>query len=157
MNNMHNILYNKEELINNVKSLLDHEIPLVSNLSNIARLIYESMEKVSWCGFYLSNSEYNILYLGPYQGPIACTVIPFGKGVCGTAAKLKQSQLVENVHNYPGHIACSSLTNSELVVPIIKSGNCVGVLDLDSNSFNNFDIQDQLILEEVCKLLSELF
>ena len=97
------------------------------------------------------------LYLGPFQGPIACTTIPFGRGVCGTAAILMNSQLVENVHEYPGHIACSSLTNSELVVPIIKNGKCVGVLDLDSNEFSNFTLNDQLLLEEVCKLLSTLF
>ena len=154
---MHNILYNKEEVLNNVRSLLDYNIPLVSNLSNVSRLIFESIENVSWCGFYLSNDDYNILYLGPFQGPIACTTIPFGRGVCGTAAILMNSQLVENVHEYPGHIACSSLTNSELVVPIIKNGKCVGVLDLDSNEFSNFTLNDQLLLEEVCKLLSTLF
>ena len=150
------IIYKKEDLINNIKLIIDEQAPFVSNLANISRLIYESINKVSWCGFYLSNSSFDTLHLGPYQGPIACTTIPFGKGVCGTSAKFQQSQLVPNVHTYPGHIACSSLTNSELVVPIIKDSKCYGVLDLDSNEFDNFTYNDQLLLEDICKIICNL-
>ena len=150
-------MYKKEELINNIKLIIDEEVPLISNLSNISSLIYQSLEKVSWCGFYLSNEEFDTLYLGPYQGNVACTTIPFGKGVCGTSAILKQSQLVPNVHDFPGHIACSSSTNSEIVIPIIKDNKCYGVLDLDSDDFENFTVQDQYLLEEVCKIISYLF
>ena len=151
------VIYKKEELINNIKLIIDEEVPLISNLSNISSLIYQSLEKVSWCGFYLSNEKFNTLYLGPYQGNVACTTIPFGKGVCGTSAILKQSQLVPNVHDFPGHIACSSSTNSEIVIPIIKDNKCYGVLDLDSDDFENFTVQDQHLLEEVCKIISYLF
>lgn len=151
------VIYKKEELLNNIKLIIDEEVPLISNLSNISSLIYQSLEKVSWCGFYLSNEEFDTLYLGPYQGNVACTTIPFGKGVCGTSAILKQSQLVPDVHAFPGHIACSSSTNSEIVIPIIKDNKCYGVLDLDSDAFDNFTVQDQYLLEEVCKIISYLF
>ena len=144
-------------MIENTRLLIDNNVSIISNLSNIIRLIYESFDHVTWCGFYLSNSEYNILELGPFQGPIACTVIPFGKGVCGTAAKSQCSQLVHNVHLYPGHIACSSTTNSELVVPIIKNDLCVGVIDLDSDKLSNFNENDMVLLESVAQFLSNLF
>lgn len=154
---MHNGLnFNKKNLIDNVKLLIDKSVPLVSNLANLSRLIIDSLDNVSWCGFYMLNNENQSLYLGPYQGSIACTSIPYGKGVCGKAVELMQSQIVANVHTYDGHIACSSLTNSELVVPIIKNNICYGVLDLDSNEFNNFSYDDQLLLEEVCLIISEL-
>lgn len=149
--------FNKKDLIKNVTLLIENEIPLIANLANITRLIYETIQNVSWCGFYLANEEGNRLYLGPFQGPIACTTILFGKGVCGTAAIQQKSQLVPNVHEFPGHIACSSLTNSELVVPVIKNNQTVGVLDLDSNELNNFNMEDQLLLEELCNLLANLF
>ena len=155
--NMHDLSYNKNNLIENTKLLIDDSMPIVTNLANMSRLIYESLNGVSWCGFYLSNNTNNCLYLGPFQGPVACGMIPYGKGVCGTSAHLKQTLLVPNVHEYPGHIACSSLTNSEIVIPILKDNKCVGVLDLDSNNFDNFNLEEQLILEEVCSILSKLF
>ena len=114
------------DLVSNVKAIIDKDIPLVSNLSNLSRLIYQSIEGTSWCGFYLTFEDRDELYLGPFQGEIACTLIPFGKGVCGTAALTKQTQLVPNVHQCKNHIACSSKTNSEIVVPIIKEDKVVG-------------------------------
>lgn len=144
-------------LVDNVKALIDKNIPLVSNLSNISRLIYESIPNVSWCGFYLSYLDKDELYLGPYQGPIACTLIPFGKGVCGTSAKEKKTQLVPDVHKCSNHIACSSKTNSEIVVPIIKENRVVGVIDLDSEEFSNFTLEHQDQLEKISELLKELF
>ena len=144
-------------LVDNVKALIDKDIPLVSNLSNISRLIYESIPNVSWCGFYLSYLDKDELYLGPYQGPIACTLIPFGKGVCGTCAKEKKTQLVPDVHKCSNHIACSSKTNSEIVVPIIKENRVLGVIDLDSEEFSNFTLEHQEQLEKISELLKELF
>ena len=131
--------------------------PCFSNLSNISRILYEKISGVSWSGFYLYSNEKEMLYLGPYQGPLACTTIEMNKGVCGTSAYLKKTINVPDVHAFPGHIACSSLTNSEIVVPIIKDGEVCGVIDLDSNEFNNFDEQDQTILEEVAEIISQLF
>lgn len=148
---------NKYELLNNVKSLIDTTLPLTSNLANISRLLKDGFKGVSWAGFYLSNQARDMLYLSCYQGPLACGKIPFNKGVCGKAAFTKKSILVDNVHEFPGHIACSSLTNSEVVVPIIKDNNVLGVIDLDSNEFNNFSLEDVEILESVAKEIAKLF
>lgn len=154
---MNEVKVDKKYLISNVKSLIDKNIPLVSNLSNLSRVIYESFENTSWCGFYITDSTKDVLYLGPYQGPLACTIIPIGKGVCGVSAESKETQLVDNVHEYPGHIACSSSTNSEIVVPVIKNNRVVAVIDLDSDLFANYTTQDQKLLEEVASIISELF
>ena len=144
-------------LVENVKVLIDKELPLVSNLSNLSRLIYDSIPNTSWCGFYLSFEDRDELYLGPYQGPIACSLIPFGRGVCGTCALEKKTQLISNVHECKNHIACSSKTNSEIVVPIIKDDRVVGVIDLDSEEFSNFTLEHQKILEVVADILKDLF
>lgn len=148
---------NKKNLLSNVKTIIDPNIPLISNLANISRLLEESFTNTLWCGFYISDTKHKTLYLGPFQGPLACTIIPFGKGVCGTAAQNKTTYLVPNVHEFPGHIACSSLSNSEIVVPIIKDEEVVGVIDLDSTLFNNYNVEDQRILEEVALVISKLF
>ena len=146
-----------ESLVDNVKAIVDKDIPLVSNLSNFSRLIYDSIPNTSWCGFYLSFKDKDELYLGPYQGPIACTLIKYGRGVCGTCALEKKTQLVPNVHECKNHIACSSKTNSEIVVPIIKDDVVVGVIDLDSEEFDNFTLEHQRILEEVSDIIKDLF
>ena len=146
-----------ESLVDNVKAIIDKDIPLVSNLSNLSRLIYDSIPNTSWCGFYLSFEDKDELYLGPYQGPIACTLIKYGRGVCGTCALEKKTQLVPNVHECKNHIACSSKTNSEIVVPIIKENKVVGVIDLDSEEFNNFTLEHQKVLEEVSDIIKDLF
>lgn len=148
----------KEKMfIKQIKAIINEEAPLISNLSNISRILFEKINGVSWSGFYLYSNEKEVLYLGPYQGPLACTTIEMNKGVCGTSAYLKKTINVPDVHAFPGHIACSSLTNSEIVVPIIKDGEVCGVIDLDSNEFNNFDEQDQNFLEEVAEIISQLF
>ena len=101
------LIYNKKSLLDNINLIIDENAPLISNLSNIARLIFETMDGTSWCGFFLADEDTDTLYLGPYQGPIACTRIPFGKGVCGQAFNKMTTELVPNVHEYPGQIACS--------------------------------------------------
>lgn len=144
-------------LVENVKVLIDKDLPLISNLSNLSRLIYDSIPNVSWCGFYLTFEDRDELYLGPYQGPLACTIIPFGKGVCGTCALEKKTQLIPNVHKCINHIACSSKTNSEIVVPIIKNNRVVAVIDLDSEEFSNFSLNHQEELEKVSEVIKDLF
>ena len=148
---------NNKTLLENVKAIVDFNIPLISNLANVSRLLKDGFTNTSWAGFYLSNVEQTYLYLGPYQGSLACTKIAFNKGVCGTAAYKKESQLVNNVHEFKGHIACSSLSNSEVVVPILKENKVVGVIDLDSNLFNNYNEEDVKLLEEIANYLSNLF
>ncbi len=148
----YNIVYNKEDLIENCKIFIDEVVPNYTILSNLSRVIYNSFKNTTWAGFYLLEND--TLYLGPFQGPIACTIIKLGKGVCGTSALLKETQLVPNVHEYEGHIACSSSTNSEIVVPIIKNNKVLGVIDLDSDKFNNYNEQDKIILEELANILS---
>lgn len=137
--------------------LIDDTLPLVSNLSNLSRSIFDGFKNVSWAGFYLANEAGDTLYLGPYQGPLACAVIPFSKGVCGHCASTKTTVLVEDVHLFPGHIACSSLTNSELVAPVLKNGRVVAVIDLDSNLPNNFTEDDAKTLEDVAAIIARIF
>ena len=139
-----------------VKTIIDTSLPLISNLSNLSSVFKAYFKNVSWSGFYLSNED-GSLFLGPFQGDVACTKIALGKGVCGTAALEKKSQLVPNVHEIANHIACSSSTNSELVVPLIKNDKVVGVIDLDSDLLNNFTESNQKELEEVAPLIANLF
>ena len=111
------------------------------------------MDDINWAGFYLyKNGE---LVLGPFQGKVACTHIKIGKGVCGTAAKESQTQLVKNVHKFPGHIACDSESNSEIVIPIIKNNNLIGVLDIDSPKLSRFDEADKKFLEEYVNIIEK--
>lgn len=152
-----NINNNKEALLETIKSMIDTNLPLVSNLPNVSKLLKDGFDKTSWAGFYLSNETFDTLYLGPYQGNVACTTIPFNKGVCGVAAYKKESQLVANVHLFEGHIACSSLSNSEVVVPIIKDDKVYGVIDLDSNLFDNYSKEDVILLEKIANELAKLF
>ena len=147
----------KETLLDNVKAIINPSIPLTSNLANVAKLLKDGFIETSWAGFYLSNNTFDTLYLGPYQGDIACTTIAFNKGVCGVAAFKKESQLVANVHQFERHIACSSLSNSEVVVPIIKDDKVYGVIDLDSNLFDNYSKEDAILLEQIAKELAKLF
>ena len=140
-------------LTSQLKSLLTKNDNLISNLSNCTAAIKEVFDKVSWVGFYLFDGEK--LYLGPFQGKVACTTIEMGKGVCGTAASRKESIIVTDVHKFPGHIACDSGSRSEIVVPILRRDSLIGVLDLDSYDFNSFDETDKKYLEEICKFLSD--
>ena len=122
-------------------------------MANAAALLWEALPDINWAGFYLAKGE--TLYLGPFQGKTACTVIPFGRGVCGTAAASRQVQLVADVHQFPGHIACDSASNSEIVLPLIVSGILVGVLDIDSPILNRFDASDSEGLTGIVRVLTE--
>ena len=141
-----------KSLIPQIESLLNPAEPLISNLSNVTATLKEAFDKISWVGFYLLKEDK--LYLGPFQGKVACTIIEIGKGVCGTAASRKESIIVEDVDKYPGHIACDSGSRSEIVVPLIKENKIYGVLDLDSYRLSAFDFHDKQYLEKLCKLIS---
>lgn len=119
-----------ETVIKQLDALLTGESNVVANLSNASALLNQFLDRVNWVGFYVT--EGNQLVLGPFQGMPACVRIPFGRGVCGVAAETKTTQLVADVHQFPGHIACDSASNSEIVVPIVKEGAVIGVLDIDS-------------------------
>ena len=123
----------------------------VANLANASALLYQTLEDLNWAGFYLM--EGGQLVLGPFQGKPACIEIPIGKGVCGTAVSLGDTVLVKNVHEFPGHIACDCASNSEIVVPIRKNGEIIGVLDIDSPKKNRFTQEDQAGLEAFVKIL----
>ena len=125
----------------------------IANLANTSAAIWQAMENINWAGFYLL--EQGKLVLGPFQGKPACIEIPLGKGVCGTAAVKKETVLVEDVHKFPGHIACDSASNSEIVVPVLKDGQLQGVLDIDSPYFARFSEEDRRGLEEIVRLLEE--
>ena len=140
-------------LVSQLKSLLSKEDNLISNLSNLTAAIKDTFEKVSWVGFYLFDGQK--LYLGPFQGKVACTNIAIGKGVCGTSAAKKETIIVPDVDKFPGHIACDSNSKSEIVVPLFHKNQLLGVLDLDSHDYNSFSKTDKEYLEEICKFLCE--
>ena len=127
--------------------------PPVSALANAAALLWDALEEINWAGFYLLKDE--TLYLGPFQGKTACTLIPVGRGVCGTAAAMRTVQLVPDVHEFPGHIACDSASNAEIVLPLIKDGKLLGVMDIDSPVLKRFDELDAAGLERLCSVLAE--
>ena len=145
---------NHEEILEQLKALMDPEYPVVSNLANAAALLYEKMELVNWAGFYLC--EKDALWLGPFGGKTACVRIGYNKGVCGTAWAAGQTQRVEDVHQFPGHIACDSASASEIVIPLFKDGNVVGVLDIDSPVKARFDEGDRQWLEEAARLVESI-
>ena len=125
----------------------------LSNMANMAALLYQSLPELNWAGFYLCKGE--TLLLGPFQGKPACVAIPFGTGVCGTAAASRQAQLVPDVHAFPGHIACDGASASELVIPLMQDGQVLGVLDLDSPLENRFTEEDAAGLGEIVRLLEK--
>ena len=135
------------ELMPQLRALLDGEPDLIANLANTAAALRECITAASWIGFYVMRG--GELVLGPFQGKVACVRIAWGKGVCGTAAAERRTLLVPDVHEFPGHIACDAGSNSEVVVPILRDGHAVGVLDLDSYDFAAFDEIDARALEEV--------
>lgn len=142
---------NKEEkyreLLPQLHALVDTETDRVANLANIAAALKQTFD-FFWVGFYRVIGDE--LVLGPFQGPVACTRIRLGKGVCGTAWKEAHTLIVPDVDQFPGHIACSSASKSEIVVPVIQKGNVIGVLDIDSDMLNSFDEIDARYLEEIC-------
>jgi GAF domain-containing protein len=142
-----------EELVRQTRGLLEAERDLIANAANLSALIWDMVPDLNWAGFYLMKG--GELVLGPFQGKPACVRIALGKGVCGTAAARRETLLVEDVHAFPGHIACDSASNSELVVPLIKGGEVKGVLDLDSPRFARFDAEDRRAFEQVVQIFVE--
>jgi L-methionine (R)-S-oxide reductase len=139
-----------ESLLPQIKGLLEGEDDLIANLANIAGALKEQF-KWWWIGFYLVKGDE--LVLGPFQGPVACTRIRKGRGVCGTSWAKAETLIVPDVEKFPGHIACSSLSRSEIVIPLIKDGKVWGVLDADSEHLSHYDETDRLYLEEIVKLI----
>jgi GAF domain-containing protein len=144
----------ENKLLEQINALVKVDLPLVSNLSNAAAVL-ANYENINWCGFYLV--EGGSLYLGPFQGEPACTIIAKGRGVCGKAFEEKKTQIVKNVKKFKGHIACSTLSRSEIVVPIISGGEVKAVIDVDAPVINRFDDKDKEILEEIAGFLAKLF
>lgn len=140
-----------QTLLSAARGLLQDKQQPISIYANLSALLKQTLTDVSWTGFYLYNGS--ALYLGPFQGKVACVDITLDRGVCGKAARDRKTVVVPNVHEFPGHIACDEGSNSEIVVPIIKNKKLIGVLDIDSYKFNRFDSVDQLQLEAFVKLL----
>lgn len=140
------------ELIEQTNAIIDKEMPLITNLSNISAVINQ-LSDINWCGFYLVKGEY--LYLGPFQGEVACTKIKIGKGVCGLSLLKKETIIVDNVLKFEGHIACSDKSRSEIVVPIIQNQNVVALIDIDSPLYSRFKEKEKEIIEEIAKIISE--
>lgn len=139
-----------ESLIPQIRSILAGETDMIANMANVAAILHEEFD-FWWTGFY--RVEQGTLVLGPFQGPVACTRIAKGRGVCGTAWQRQETVVVEDVEKFKGHIACSSESRSEIVVPMLKSGEVIGVLDIDSRELSCFDLTDQLYLEQIVELL----
>ena len=141
------------ELVKSADALTSGETDGVANMSNIAALLWEFLPDVNWTGFYrVVDGE---LVLGPFQGKAACIRIPFGRGVCGAAAQTGETQLVEDVHAFPGHIACDANSASELVVPVMRNGQVIAVVDLDSPSRGRFDHDDALGIESLVAVIAD--
>ncbi|RRQ52716.1 GAF domain-containing protein [Sphingorhabdus wooponensis] len=141
------------ELVRAADALTGDEPDAVANMANIAALLWEYLPDVNWTGFYrVVDGE---LVLGPFQGKAACIRIPFGTGVCGTAAQSGKTQLVGDVHAFPGHIACDAISASELVVPVQRNGKVVAVIDLDSPTLNRFDIEDAKGIEMLAEIIAD--
>lgn len=144
------------QLLKEAASLLDGESDMIANMANLAALIHETMG-YWWTGFYIVRADVDgkeQLVLGPFQGPIACTRIAFGRGVCGTSWQRRETVLVPDVEKFPGHIACSSESRSEIVVPVFNGDKVSAVLDIDSRDLNTFDESDARYLEQIVKLLN---
>ncbi|WP_223590977.1 GAF domain-containing protein [Neobacillus bataviensis] len=145
---------NYDLVIKQLQALLHDEKNQIANLSNASALLNQFLDRINWVGFYLldTNGE---LVLGPFQGLPACVRIPLGKGVCGTSALKRETLRIEDVHQFPGHIACDAASQSEIVIPLLKGEQLIGVLDIDSPEKNRFDELDQQKLEEFAAILLE--
>ncbi len=137
-----------------LESLLADERDFIANSAQFSAFLFSELPDLNWAGFYLNRNEE--LVLGPFQGKVACVRIPFGRGVCGAAARTRETQRVEDVHAFPGHIACDSASNSELVVPLVKEGRLIGVLDLDSPKPARFSEEDQAGIEQLAAIFLRL-
>lgn len=142
------------ELTKQVKAIINKDLPLVTNLSNVSSLL-NTIPNINWCGFYLVYDD--ALYLGPFQGEVACTRIEFNKGVCGYTYQKGETVIVDNVHEFKGHIACSTASKSEIVTPIIVNSEVKALIDIDSPIYNRFSNSDKELLEEIAKELEILF
>jgi L-methionine (R)-S-oxide reductase len=144
-----------QELLAQARSLLADETDRIANAANFSALVYHTLSDLNWSGFYFFDGAE--LVVGPFQGKPACVRIALGKGVCGTAAQTRETQVVRDVHEFPGHIACDSASQSEIVVPLIaKDGTLVGVWDVDSSIVNRFDADDAQGMEALCSVFMEL-
>jgi len=143
-----------ESLSKQLTGLFTKEDRDITNLANLAGVLKQSFDKISWVGIYFFDGDK--LYLGPFQGKIACTSIDLGKGVCGKAARDKETVIVQDVNKFPGHIACDAESRSEIVVPFLRNDNSLyGVLDLDSAEYNSFNETDKIYLENICNFLAK--
>lgn len=142
-----------ELILEQLSSLCEGTDNNISMLANASALLNDYLDDINWVGFYLIDKS--SLILGPFQGKVACTKIDIGKGVCGTAYEKKMMLNVDNVHNFPGHIACDSASNSEIVIPLIDSGKQYGVLDIDSPSFSRFTYKDEEVLSLAAGIISK--
>ncbi len=141
-----------ENLLAQARALVDKRFGRISNMANLSALLFGALPDLNWAGFYLLDGD--ILRLGPFQGKIACTEIPLGKGVCGTAAARAETVVVPDVHQFAGHIACDSASNSEIVVALTDGGKVWGVLDIDSPVLGRFDDTDKQYLEQIAQLIT---
>ena len=142
------------QLLNEQLSSLTAGVPhLTANLANASALLWQEMDGINWAGFYLAEGD--LLVLGPFQGKPACIEIPFGKGVCGSAAAEDSTFVVDDVHTFPGHIACDGASNSEIVIPLHSAGKVIGVLDIDSPFFSRFTMADKAGLEQFAAILEK--
>ena len=137
-----------------LRSLFEDERDFIANAANFSALLFQNLPELNWAGIYIYKA--GELVLGPFQGKPACVRIALGRGVCGTAAETRKTMLVENVHEFSGHIACDAASNSEIVVPIIHNNRLIGVLDIDSPIFSRFDAEDQAGLETLVNSFVEL-
>lgn len=140
-----------DDLLGSVAAILAGEPDLIANAANVAALLFEALPRINWAGFYFLRDDQ--LVLGPFQGRVACTRIPLGKGVCGTAATRRETIVVADVHAFPGHIACDAASASEIVVPLLADDRLIGVLDIDSPIPDRFTPQDRQLVEAVAALL----
>ncbi|HEV7397151.1 MAG TPA: GAF domain-containing protein [Pyrinomonadaceae bacterium] len=142
-----------DQLAEQVRSLIGNETDLIANAANFSAMVYHSLPDLNWAGFYLLKD--GELVLGPFQGQPACLRIKLGQGVCGTAAQQRQTIVVPNVHDFPGHIACDSASNSEIVVPLLKNEELLGVFDVDSPLIDRFDDEDARGLNKLVEIFME--
>ncbi|MDG1731568.1 MAG: GAF domain-containing protein [Thalassotalea sp.] len=142
-----------QSLLGQVKAIISDEADLIANMANISAILFNAYDDVNWAGFYrMLDGE---LVLGPFQGQVACIRIPVGRGVCGTAVSSQKTQLVADVHQFSGHIACDALSNSEIVIPVFANNEVIAVLDIDSVKYNRFDDEDQQGLEAIVAVLQQ--
>ena len=146
----------KNILEQQVDAIVDNTLPSLTNISNVLALLFYELPNINWAGLYLCDEKKQECILGPFQGKVACTNIPYKKGVVGTCAHTKENILVKNVHDFPGHIACDSASQSEIVCPLMHENNLYAILDIDSDHLNNFNDETYSTIVNISKVLSKL-